>query len=694
MATLTNTKIKDTYKSLIKTNDNEQITGEIELTDGVGTLTGVKISNDGSLKADGELSFGSLKDTGEDISIQKFVDESDGIENNDNDTSIPTSAAVKNYVDTTITAEDLDFTGNTGQGDVDLDSETFDITGSNGITTTAEDNSLEIDGSALQTAINTNSSDITTNAGNIVTNQTNISTNATNIASNDVDIANNTDNISTNATAIAGNTSNITANSNNIATNTSDISTNSGNITTNTGNIATNTTDIASNDADISAIDTRVTTNEGAITSNTGNIATNTSNISENQGDIETNSTNITNLTSSVSTNTSNISSNATAINTNTGNISTNTGSIGTNATNISNNASAISTNSTDISTNATNIATNATNISSNDTDISALQTNVGTNAGNISTNTSNISSNTTNIATNTSNVATNAADISTNEISINNNTGNISTNASGISSNATAITGKVSKAGDTMTNNLFINSGNTGQLTVNNRAKFGTHYTQTDVWIYSNNGDNILLGGGIASAQNNVRVENGSIYTSQGLYVGGTGTANLLDDYEEGTYNFAMQTATTVYSGNTTNFGSQYNNESTYTKIGSVVHVFLRVKFNAHPSAWSSTSSSIFLTNLPFLPVSGTLGGNFGFSWNAELTSTEEGRFYGNSGHLGQPYTVTNGWVYLSPQGRYNSGYYSYWGYNSSLRADDFPGNDPGGSNYLTGQFTYTTNS
>ena len=41
----------------------------------------------------------SLKDLGESITITKFVDEADGISSNDNDTTIPTSAAVKDYVD-------------------------------------------------------------------------------------------------------------------------------------------------------------------------------------------------------------------------------------------------------------------------------------------------------------------------------------------------------------------------------------------------------------------------------------------------------------------------------------------------------------------------------------------------------------------------------------------------------------------
>lgn len=45
------------------------------------------------------ISFASLKDSGENITVSKFVDELDGITNNDNDTTIPTSAAVKDYVD-------------------------------------------------------------------------------------------------------------------------------------------------------------------------------------------------------------------------------------------------------------------------------------------------------------------------------------------------------------------------------------------------------------------------------------------------------------------------------------------------------------------------------------------------------------------------------------------------------------------
>ena len=101
MANLDNKRIKDTYEGLIKTNDNNAIGSEVVLTDGAGNSTGVSVSTDGRVVASGTISFGSLKDTGENITITKFVDESDGIANNDNDTTIPTTAAVKDYVDST-----------------------------------------------------------------------------------------------------------------------------------------------------------------------------------------------------------------------------------------------------------------------------------------------------------------------------------------------------------------------------------------------------------------------------------------------------------------------------------------------------------------------------------------------------------------------------------------------------------------
>ena len=64
----------------------------------VGDVTG-DLTGDVTGNLTGDVSFGTLTDSGESIAITKFVDEADGIASNDNDTSIPTSAAVIDYVE-------------------------------------------------------------------------------------------------------------------------------------------------------------------------------------------------------------------------------------------------------------------------------------------------------------------------------------------------------------------------------------------------------------------------------------------------------------------------------------------------------------------------------------------------------------------------------------------------------------------
>lgn len=80
-----------------------------------------------------------------------------------------------------------------------------------------------------------------------------------------------------------------------------------------------------------------------------------------------------------------------------------------------------------------------------------------------------------------------------------------------------------------------------------------------------------------------------GDIITSGGVYLGGTGSANYLDDYEEGTW------TPTVVSGTLTNLA-----QATYTKIGNVVHCQMKV------NNFSDTSSSAVVEiNLPFAAFS-----------------------------------------------------------------------------------------
>jgi hypothetical protein len=93
-------------------------------------------------------------------------------------------------------------------------------------------------------------------------------------------------------------------------------------------------------------------------------------------------------------------------------------------------------------------------------------------------------------------------------------------------------------------------------------------------------------------------------LYLSGGVYLGGTGSANKLDDYEEGTY-----TATLDFTSGSVGYS---NNTLTYTKIGRVVWVHGRVLLNSV----SSPSGGLGIT-LPFTVSSS------GYSRYSHLTAS-----------------------------------------------------------------------
>ena len=126
MASLFNTKISDTYVGLIKTLDTTAITATLkELSDGKGNATGLFINTSGDFKVTATLEWGSLKDTGTGITITNLVNSTATLASNKNDTTIPTSKAVSDYVDAQVGASDLDFSGDSGTGAVILASETL-----------------------------------------------------------------------------------------------------------------------------------------------------------------------------------------------------------------------------------------------------------------------------------------------------------------------------------------------------------------------------------------------------------------------------------------------------------------------------------------------------------------------------------------------------------------------------------------
>jgi len=64
----------------------------------------------------------------------------------------PSQGSVKTYVDTQVTGQDLDFEGDSGSSSVDLDSQSLDIAGGSGITTTASGQTLTVAGDDATTS--------------------------------------------------------------------------------------------------------------------------------------------------------------------------------------------------------------------------------------------------------------------------------------------------------------------------------------------------------------------------------------------------------------------------------------------------------------------------------------------------------------------------------------------------------------
>ena len=124
------------------------MSGDATITDG-GVLTIANDAVEQAMIADDAVGADQLAASSVvigSIAAGTLVIESEGIGSNDNDTTIPTSAAVKDYVDTNVTAQDLDFQGDSGGAlSIDLDSETLSIVGtSNEIETAGSGNTITV----------------------------------------------------------------------------------------------------------------------------------------------------------------------------------------------------------------------------------------------------------------------------------------------------------------------------------------------------------------------------------------------------------------------------------------------------------------------------------------------------------------------------------------------------------------------
>ena len=111
---------------------------------------------------------------------------------------------------------------------------------------------------------------------------------------------------------------------------------------------------------------------------------------------------------------------------------------------------------------------------------------------------------------------------------------------------------------------------------------------------IYPSHGDSTTSSGDTTLGSSNNQFKD--LYLSGGVYLGGTGSSNFLQDYEEGTW--------TPTTGGVSSWAFQTVRSATYTKVGRKVYITLNASLDG-----SSTANQIEIGGLPFTPASGDTG-------------------------------------------------------------------------------------
>ena len=93
------------------------------------------------------------------------------------------------------------------------------------------------------------------------------------------------------------------------------------------------------------------------------------------------------------------------------------------------------------------------------------------------------------------------------------------------------------------------------------------------------------------------------SLYTSAGLYIGGTGNANKLDAYIEGTWSPSINRSSSAASVTLS------RQDGHYIRVGNVIHIW----FDIVVSSASGGGGSWWIAGLPFTPIVGSTAGGYG---------------------------------------------------------------------------------
>ena len=101
-------------------------------------------------------------------------------------------------------------------------------------------------------------------------------------------------------------------------------------------------------------------------------------------------------------------------------------------------------------------------------------------------------------------------------------------------------------------------------------------------------------------------------LYLGGNIYLGGTGSANALDDYEEGTF-------TPLVEGTTTSGSATYTTQvAKYTKVGNIVHFSIFIVWTG-----GTGSGNLIITGLPFTSVGSSYHSAVTIGWISTLDYT-----------------------------------------------------------------------
>ena len=203
-----------------------------------------------------------------------------------------------------------------------------------------------------------------------------------------------------------------------------------------------------------------------------------------------------------------------------------------------------------------------------------------------------------------------------------------------------------LSTAGGTMTGDLTIgtvgsvtSSGSDLKISGTDDIFFNVAGASDNILqLYGNNTSNVNTQTKVASpfypfADNSYDLGNSSerwkdLYLSGGLKVGGTGSANTLDDYEEGTW------TPFIHSSNSNRSGTWSNTVGIYTKIGNIVHLYFGITGSA--MYFTSERGYQYITGIPFNAANPTYYNTYSGTWSGDgVNRSSAGHLYLNGSGL-----------------------------------------------------------